>query len=93
MFTFELLSCILVLASTAKGWNINTPRDRHACQALSSDPLNGCDRSRTLFVGGNGTYSYHGMDKNPVYVTVQSGLFTSNSNHEFCLEKCKLIEE
>ncbi|KAE9370449.1 carbohydrate esterase family 8 protein [Stipitochalara longipes BDJ] len=36
--------------SFVSGWDIGNQNDRHGCQAYSSDPLQGCDRERTVFV-------------------------------------------
>ncbi|KAI9048994.1 hypothetical protein LZ554_006843 [Drepanopeziza brunnea f. sp. 'monogermtubi'] len=46
-----LFFCAVVLTLVA-GWEINNVQDRQRCQALTQDPLDGCDSSpgRTLYV-------------------------------------------
>lgn len=59
---FILLSTLL---SLVLAWDISNSGDRCGCQAYSEDPLEGCDRSKTVYV-----------DKTPGkghFTTVQSG--------------------
>jgi hypothetical protein len=53
--------------SLSLGWDINSQNDRHSCQAHSRDPLEGCDRKRTVYVDV--------VSNNSQYKTVQSGKF------------------
>lgn len=62
--TYTLLLAILFSVVTA--WDIGDEHDRHKCQVYSRDPLDGCDRARTLLVDALG------RNKNQ-YRTVQSG--------------------
>lgn len=48
---FTSLVCLLaVLLGLVSAWDISNENDRHACQAYSRNPLDGCDRSKTLVV-------------------------------------------
>jgi hypothetical protein len=59
-----LLLFFAALLSFVSGWDINNQNDRHGCQAYSQDPLNGCDRERTVYVD---------VGAKSKYKTVQSG--------------------
>jgi hypothetical protein len=59
---FHLLLALLPLVST---WDVNNANDRHGCQSISSNPLDGCDPERTLFVDFVSSHSN--------FKTVQSG--------------------
>lgn len=54
-----------VFLSFVSGWDISNQNDRHGCQAYSQDPLEGCDRERTVYVDVVSAESR--------YKTVQSG--------------------
>lgn len=60
-----LLLLFATFLSLVSGWNINSQNDRHGCQAHSRDPLEGCDRERTVFVDF--------VSSDSMYKTVQSG--------------------
>jgi hypothetical protein len=55
--------------SFVSGWDIGNPNDRSGCQAYSRDPLQGCDRERTVFVDVVSSQSK--------FKTVQSGRYLS----------------
>ena len=59
-----LLPFLVAALSLASAWDIRNVNDRHACQSHSQDPLEGCDRERTVFVG---------VGPNSKFKTVQSG--------------------
>jgi hypothetical protein len=64
--SFQALFLLLAtFLSFVSGWDINNQNDRHACQAYSQDPLNGCDRERTVYVDV--------VSSESKYKTVQSG--------------------
>jgi hypothetical protein len=60
-----LVLFLAIFLSLVSGWDINNQNDRHGCQAYSRDPLNGCDRERTVYVDVVSAESN--------YKTVQSG--------------------
>jgi hypothetical protein len=65
---FSLQALLLFIASFlsfTSAWDINDQNDRHGCQAYSRDPLEGCDRERTVYVDV--------VSSNSKYKTVQSG--------------------
>jgi hypothetical protein len=62
-----LLLLLTTFLSFVSGWNINSQNDRHGCQAYSRDPLDGCDRERTVYVDVG--------SKDSNYKTVQSGTY------------------
>ncbi|KAH7419264.1 carbohydrate esterase family 8 protein [Cadophora sp. MPI-SDFR-AT-0126] len=59
-----LISAFLTLASA--GWDIGSSKDRHACQAKTRNPLDGCDTRRTLYVDA--------VSSSSKYKTVQSAV-------------------
>lgn len=64
--TFEaLILLVAMLLSVVLAWDISDLDDRSKCQDFNRDPLNGCDKSNTVFVSavpGKGHFT-----------TVQSG--------------------
>lgn len=60
-----LLLFIAALLSVVSAWDIGNENDRHGCQAYSQNPLDGCDQSKTLFVG---------VGSKSKFKTVQSGM-------------------
>ena len=60
-----LLLLLAALLSFVSAWDINNHNDRHGCQGYSQDPLEGCDRERTVFVDV--------VSPESKYKTVQSG--------------------
>ncbi len=60
-----LLLFLTTLLSFVSAWDINNHNDRHDCQGYSQDPLEGCDRERTVFVDV--------VSPESKYKTVQSG--------------------
>ena len=60
-----LLLFLATFLSLVSGWDINSQNDRHSCQAHSRDPLEGCDRKRTVYVDV--------VSSDSKYKTVQSG--------------------
>ena len=51
VLSFEALVLVITaLISFVAGWDIGNQNDRHGCQAYSRDPLQGCDRERTVYV-------------------------------------------
>ncbi len=62
-----------VLLTVVSAWEIGNPKDRHGCQAPTRNPLDGCDRKRTLYVDA--------VSNNSKFKTVQSGMF-DHSLHE-----------
>ncbi|KAK0125389.1 hypothetical protein ONS96_009236 [Cadophora gregata f. sp. sojae] len=59
-----LVSAFLTLVSA--GWDIGSSKDRHACQAKTRNPLDGCDTRRTLYVDP--------VSSSSKYKTVQSAM-------------------
>ncbi|EKD20494.1 uncharacterized protein L3040_004218 [Drepanopeziza brunnea f. sp. 'multigermtubi'] len=57
--SYLLFFCAAVLTLVA-GWDINNVKDRQKCQALTKNPLDGCDSSpgRTLYVNAAGKKSH-----------------------------------
>jgi hypothetical protein len=62
MARFSLALLLGALLSFVAAWDISDEDDRCGCQAYSKRPLDGCDRSKTIFVGRNSKFK-----------TVQSG--------------------
>ena len=60
-----LLLFFTAILSFVSAWDINSQNDRHGCQGYSQDPLEGCDRERTIFVDV--------VSSESKYKTVQSG--------------------
>lgn len=64
--TFRLLfPLVAAFLSVVSAWNIGDSDDRYKCQDFSKSPLDGCDKSNTVFVSavpGRGNFT-----------TVQSG--------------------
>ena len=60
-----LLPLLAAALSLVSAWDISNVIDRHACQLHSTNPLEGCDRERTVFVDAEGG--------NSKFKTVQSG--------------------
>jgi hypothetical protein len=60
-----LLLFVAALLSFASAWDISNENDRHGCQSYSQNPLDGCDQSKTSFVGVSGKLKFK---------TVQSGM-------------------
>jgi hypothetical protein len=60
-----LLLLLAALLSFVSAWDIKNYNDRHGCQGYSQDPLEGCDRERTVFVDV--------VSPESKYKTVQSG--------------------
>ena len=58
--------------SLISDWDISGQNDRHGCQAYSNDPLDGCDRERTIFVDV--------VSSDSKYKTVQSGIASSSTH-------------
>ncbi len=66
-----LILLFVALLSLVSGWDVDNQNDRHGCQAYSEDPIDGCDRERTLFVDV--------VSSTSKYKTVQSGKTYSHS--------------
>ena len=60
-----LLLFFAAFLSFVSAWDISNQNDRHGCQGYSQDPLEGCDRERTVFVDV--------VSPESKYKTVQSG--------------------
>ncbi|PVH89684.1 carbohydrate esterase family 8 protein [Cadophora sp. DSE1049] len=63
MYRISLLSFLILtsafLTLVSAGWDIGSSKDRHACQAKTRNPLDGCDTRRTLYVDtGNSSSRY-----------------------------------
>lgn len=58
---------LLAFISRVSAWDISNERDRHGCQALTRNPVEGCDEERTVFVDSVGA--------DAEFKTVQSGEF------------------
>ncbi|KAF4626626.1 hypothetical protein G7Y89_g11534 [Cudoniella acicularis] len=68
----SLVILFLSLLSFASGWDIGNKNDRHACQASSRNPLDGCDQQRTVFVDV--------VSVNSKFTTVQSAVASLPNN-------------
>lgn len=84
-YVTSLVTLLLVAISSVTAWNINDPQDRSRCQTPSKDPLNGCDRQRTLYVSGAGNTTSH--KGNPTFQTVQSGKFSAKMLFEIIADE------
>ena len=62
MARLPLAVLLVAFLSFVAAWDISNADDRCGCQAHSRDPLEGCDSSKTVFVG-----------KDSRFKTVQSG--------------------
>jgi len=71
----SFVTLLLVTVSSVTAWDINNPRDRRGCQTPSKDPLDGCDRQKTLYVSGAGNTTSHKGEQ--TYQTVQSGILST----------------
>lgn len=73
--TFRTLVVLLAtFLSVVSAWNIGNDDDRCGCQGYSRNPLEGCDKTKTVYVDpvpGRGKFT-----------TVQSGKTSSNWNLE-----------
>ena len=66
MARFSSLALLFVsLWAFASAWDINNSGDRRACQDPARVPLDGCDKSRTVFVSA--------VNPKAQFKTVQSG--------------------
>ncbi|RDW94600.1 hypothetical protein BP5796_00363 [Coleophoma crateriformis] len=74
-FLFAILNlfiCFTVASPThSSPWNVENVKQRAACQAPTKNPLDGCDKSRTLFVGSGSQFG-----------TVQSAVASLPNNTE-----------
>lgn len=61
-----LILFVAACVSCVSSWDISNVHDRHRCQAHSKDPMEGCDRERTVYVDVVSSASK--------YKTVQSGM-------------------
>jgi hypothetical protein len=62
MTRFSLVVLLAAFLSFVAAWDISNFNDRSGCQAYSRNPMDGCDSSKTVFVG-----------KTSNFKTVQSG--------------------
>ncbi len=53
---------LVAFLAFVSAWDVTDERDRWACQAHTRNPLDGCDGSKTVFVGADSRFR-----------TVQSG--------------------
>jgi hypothetical protein len=67
-----LVFFLAALLSLVSGWDIGNQNDRHGCQAYSRDPMDGCDKERTVFVDF--------VSSTSKYKTVQSGMASSSTS-------------
>jgi hypothetical protein len=57
----------LSFLSLVAAWDINNNEDRRSCQDPAGEPLEGCDKERTIFVDA--------VNPAAQFKTVQSGVF------------------
>ena len=62
MSRFSLALLLAAFLSFVAAWDINNEGDRNNCQSRTRNPLDGCDTTKTVFVGKSGKFQ-----------TVQSG--------------------
>ena len=74
MAPFSLALLLGTLLSFVAAWDISNESDRCGCQAYSKNPLDGCDSSKTIFVG-----------KTSKFKTVQSGTGLNYISEDFLL--------
>jgi hypothetical protein len=61
-----LVFFLATFLSLVSGWDIGNQNDRHGCQSYSRNPVDGCDKERTVFVDL--------VSSTSKYKTVQSGI-------------------
>ena len=65
MARFSLAALLAVFLSFVAAWDISNESDRCSCQAYSKNPLEGCDSSKTIFVGTNSKFKTVQSGENP----------------------------